>query len=891
MKTAHSTNPYDKYNYILFKSLLHYDSWRDTDFGNAITTIEALPKPHTTHHIESLKASRLGETLSNFVRKIERTPVAPQALDSFRSNMNVKAERIERLWAACRPIAACFDLRGYVALIRVAIKEKAFPSNIESMFRVARANQVTLSPGYFEGLLAIGVREAIKERDLKQLELAFARAEACDLQFQTFNWGAFAKEACEVEDEYVFEVIWSKSGPSQFAFNVQTWVTFADAAGQVERADLIEQILESWLIHGDLSEGAVWGAFANAVARVHNEDLFVKIWKLAEPFKQTFTSITWGAMAKAAGRIGRGDLLETIWESLLSSELPLSSSTLGPFSKASGDTKQGELLERIWETRLKSDIELDGFGWGSFAHGAGHTNRPDLLKAIFNSWVPKPNTLLEGEHKTWSTCLANAFHLGDEQLFIEMFRRLAQMVDPVRLRNWGTVSDLLWKLAPRLVDREIAAEVTETLSGLRMNTSHCFNILATCEPTKEINQENKPFEGACRCLMRWLVNSYFFCPQEEFRARLSYLVDSLLGLQVNRERAWLEFLCRSQETYFGCLKSIYYRSYNAHTSFVEKLSDDELLDEIRVGRITKSIIEFEREGLSKISIPATHQNIPPDAPVSRLMPFLEYLWSNQRMLFVEKKLGDKETYFAEGARLLAQAEIETLSKEDWVIFLNILLTTMSQRIWEMLISRTPDNIHNLKNSFYWTFQMPLVRGEVREDERQEFARYAKQFLANLGNIIGKYSFGETKPISIASLVKARLLAGSCATAVDSDITTPFRIAAWDGARNDILFPLLKELRFNADKALMALPEEQRLYRVSLKNGEEEDSGFGILTVSNAYGDVKQDDISTGLGRAIVQKLAASLGGGAESIKEEHNGVRMFTWKVYLPRWTGPVGAE
>lgn len=885
MNRTRSDNLYRQCNYLLFPLIERYESWSDDDFNNVISKIGSLPKPNGSQSLINLQASRLGETLPNLLRKIERTEgVGGDPSPEVRT-------RIERLWTICQPLAVCFEVRGYIAFINAAIRKRVSPSLLESILATAKTNGVNISPEYFERLLAIGVKQAIKKRNLTHLKLTFEQADAVGFHFNTFNWGAFAKDSAEAEDEKIFELIWEKSGPSQFAFTAPAWVSFSSAAGQVEREDIIEQVWDAWLIHGDSTDANVWRSFANAASKVHSEALLEKIWEAFQGGGPKASANVWGALAKAAGRTGRGDLLQQFWINITEGGIPLDSAILGSFSYAAAQIGDGNLVEKLWEAYLKSDVTLGDQSWGAFAMGAAYSGRADLLRTIFNKWEPKPNTLMEGEHGTWGSFLGMAFHLRDELLLIEMFRRLTPRVDPIRLRHWGTISTLLWKITPQLSNKEIASEITETLAGLRLDVDSCFNTLEANEPVKSYRAGgDKPFEGAARCLMRWLINSYFICDNKEFYVRLSRLIDGFLSLSRNQEQAWLAFLGRSQETYFGCLRLLYTNCYKEHFSFIEELSDEQLLEEIKSGRIVEKLKNFEKEVLDQIRLPQVSSQLASELKASRMKPLLDFIWSNQREFLISKRLGDKESFFSGIMQIIERANIETLSKEDWADFLPHLLSTMSGNIWNMLRNLAQDSIHDMKNWFYLRIQTPLCEGNLTQVEEYSLVRYARLFIGNLNKILNVYRFGPSKPISIASLVKAFLLGhlDNVLLKADADVTTPLYIVGWDGARGDILEPMLREIRFSAETALRSLPEQERVYQVSLKEGKDEESDYALLIVSNTYRLVDRRDIATGYGKKIVQRLADMLGGGAESFEGEHDGRMTYTWKIYLPLWKGSV---
>lgn len=890
MRTYSSNNPYADCNHRLFHHIHHYSSWTAKDFSNVIELLRALPPPDTEWKKERLRLSRLGETLPNLARNIGTTLSTSTA-----AGMRIpEAEgRLTTLWDASRPLASCFELRGYMAFLRIALEINAAAPLVKEICDTARAHGIDSTTEYVEKLLALKVKSLIANRDKDNLESLFGRAEAVGIHFRTFNWGMFAEAAGRVQDSNILEIIWVSSGASHSTFEVITWVQFSNAAGLVHQGESLGKIWDEWIVLGDPSSLSVWSSFANATARRHDAVSLEKIWRASEPYRNELDSSVWGAFAKAAGDIGLEDLLWEIWTACQQTSVRLNSNALGAFANAAGEVAQGGLLEAIWRDLQQSGTLLEPPGWGAFAKATQGVRRPDLLREIFDAWHPQPDTLMKGEHAIWGSFFSAAFGLEDEALGLEIFRRLSAEVDPVRLRNWGTLTSPLLRYAAQLRTREVAAEITETLNGLRLDTAHCFSILATNEPGRELTGVgDKPFAGAGRCLMRWLVNSYFYSSSTEFDERLSSLVDGVLGLKQNQNYAWHALVCRGQEAYAGCLRAIYFNQYKQYFSYIKDIPDEELTAEIVQGRIDELLGKFRQVVINQMATPQGMLSLKPDAPALRLRPLIDLLVTNQEERLKERKLGDKDAFFKQAVELIEAGGTEAFVKSDWLDFLRLLLQNMSERVWAVLTKDSRGRLHELYNEFRARFPTALANESSSKEEKDRLVQAARVLLLDYGRLVGGYRFGELKPINIVPAVWPRLLGGRYKHPMTiNEIPRPnFTIAAWDGARDDLLMPLLKELRFNAEKNLKTLHEDEQVYRVMLKKGEGKEADYGILSVSNAYREGNLSAGGTGQGMGLIQRLADSLGGFALHSKDAgDNGLMMWTWRIYLPLFKDAKG--
>ena len=465
-----------------------------------------------------------------------------------------------------------------------------------------------------------------------------------------------------------------------------------------------------------------------------------------------------------------------------------------------------------------------------------------------------------------------------------MFRRLSAAADPVRLQNWGTLTGPLIRFAAQLEDEAMRNEITETLGGFRLDTARCFTILATSEPSSDLSAVgDKPFEGAGRCLLRWLVNSYFYCAPAEFDERLASVVDNMLALKQNHLRAWHSLVCRGQESYVACLRTIYFSRYKQYFSYIKDISDEEFTDQILQGHIEQLLVDFRRDVINQIALPQGTDSLDlDDSPLSLIVKAL--VANQEERLRTRKSAGEKIAYFKQTLELFENVDTNTLTRNDWLNFLRLLLQEMSQKIWSALIDNSRGQLHELHNEFRERFPSSLGREVITDKERERLVHAARVILLDYARFVGGHRFGELKPINIVPAVWPRLVGGRAKHAMTiAEVPHPsFNIAAWNGARDDLLVPLLRELRFNAEKNLRQLEIDEQVYRVSLKEGEGNEAAYGILTVSNAYrpgGPTR----GTGQGTGLIQRFADALGGFAlPSQSPGDNGLMNWTWHVYLP---------
>lgn len=882
MRTHSFTNPYADFNSSLFHQIYRYSIWTPEDFSNVIERLRSLPTPDTEAKDRRLRVSRLGETIPNLVRSIGTELASTNS--SAAEKRAESEERLTELWYACRPLTGCFEVRGFTAFLRVAIEADAPPSLLKDICSTAQTQGIDSPLNFVAKLLALKSQVLVAERRADELDELFNKADALELHFRSFHWGLLAGAAGKLQDARILEIIWQRSGASHATFEEKAWVQFSNAAGLVHHGETLGQIWDEWIVLGDRSGQAVWSCFANATARRRDAVLLETIWKASEPYRMQFEPQVWGAFAKAAGNVGREELLLEMWTAHHQTNSQLNSNAWGSFASAAGEAGQGDLLEAVWTELQGSATSLEPKGWGSLAKATQGAKRPDLLRDIFYSWQPQPETLSKAEHAIWGSFFGAAFGLGDEALALEMFRRLSAAADPVRLQNWGTLTGPLIRFAAQLKDEAMRSEITETLGGFRLDTARCFTILANSEPSSDLSAVgDKPFEGAGRCLLRWLVNSYFYCPPDEFDERLASVVDSILALKQNQLRAWHALVCRGQESYVACLRAIYFSRYKQYFAYIKDLSDEEFMGQILQGHIEQLLVDFRRDVINQIALPQGTHSVDRGNPA--LSPIIELLVANQEdRIRTRKVVTEKVAFFKQTLELFENADISSLTRNDWLDFLRLLLQEMSQKVWSAMIDNSRGQLHELHNEFRERFPSLLGREDITDTGRERVIHAARVILLDYARFVGGHRFGELKPINIVPAVSPRLVGiRSRNPMTTADLPRrSFNIAAWNGARDDLLVPLLRELRFNAEKNLRQLETDEQIYRVSLKEGEGKEADYAILTVSNAYRPGGSGR-GTGQGTGLIQRFADALGGFALSSQSPgDNGLMMWTWHIYLP---------
>jgi hypothetical protein len=827
---------------------------------------------------------------------------------AWAAGKNGRRDVLEKAWEACCLLAADLDERGYYAFVTAALRTRASAELIRQMLWAAKTAGVQFPSSTWGRLAWEDGKAAGKPVTGDALAAIWEESTPSHQDFGAREWGAFARAAGETGRRDLLEKVWTAHKAHAAALDADAWMGFAEAAGNAQHREALQEMWAEWWNAKDQPEQRILGAFGKAAGRTYQKALLREVWMRWRRSRLPLSEIGWGSFISAAGTVkdakllsivrrvmqrssltmeasifgtlvtaaadvGRGDWVGEVWETYLSSGVQLNSRAWGAFATALRDAERADLFPQLWDAFRAGGGELDPVAWGMFGVCAADAERPDLLGEVFRAWTPQQNTLLQGEHVAWALFFGAAYRIEQEHLFLEMLQRLESHSDPVRLTNRGSLGPILRGYGARLRDAAIRAEVMRKLNGLDLDVARCLSLLETATPSEDYSGRGySPFEGAGRCLMAWLISSYYNCDVEEFAQRLARLVDGMLSLKANQQRAWHALLSRAQGVYAGCLVGRCLGWFKERLAWIEEADDERLTAALRDGSVVAEIEAFRRDLLVN-SLPQFEPQIARDAQAHRLSPVIDFLLSNWRAYQQTRKLGDARRFGAELADKLAAAHVDSFSRDDWMDALRLLLWRMSAGVCDELFPRLWAKLHSEKT-------------KLSEEE-------ARAFVRSLESEFRRFNAGERRRVNIAFDVRRLLLAGrhNLPTTI-GEIERPFDVALWHGARRELLEPMLKEIRFNAEHALRRLPPEAQFYRVTLRRGEGEDAIWGLLVVTNACpAEEAPHSTSTKRGLGIVQEQAFALGGTAVWHSGTDDGRNVFTWTVRLPLWQGEEAEE
>jgi len=746
------------------------------------------------------------------------------------------------------------------------------------------------------------------------------------------GWGTFAKAAGSAGQGDLLKEIWQARKEYGWPEGSQEWVSFVASAGKARQPLLVA---EMWQVRRQMPasmDSREWSAFATAAGETGQPDFLREIWEVRRADISSIESGEWGSFANAAGELGIAPLLTELWEAYQGSGAKLTAEIAGSFAKAAGELGQDRLLWEVWrrcyEWGIFGQVWLESIEWvtfaiaasktdcpellreiwkarqpqgppltleeaGAFAKAAVATGQTDLLMPILDAWNPQPGTLERRppEHPVWGLLLYGAFQARDEDLLLRIFQRLGACFDPTQLPHRGTLEYTLWAIVNDLGDTPAARYIRETITCLRLDTGHCFRVLATVSSASINLRKRRRFVGAARCLARWLVNTYFWRTPEEFSNSVAELVEGVFSLKsFERLPAWEAILCTGQEAYLGCLRAKYFQEFRAVVSPFLDLTDEDLCHKIK-SKGPDGILEAMRSFETRVSEMAIGQDgasWEESACPESLEALVELLATSTSEYLTTGKKIDREKLINRASEILRSAGASSLPKADWRALLPRFVQRMSMRCWDTMIKSTQlkGETHNLRRKFQRAFHEPLCSQQLSEEQELDKVRAARRFLEGMGVTLRRYVRGKPSAINIARRVKDYLVWGMPNREANAAaIPRRFTVAGWTGMARDFLVPMLEEIRFNARRAMREMQPELQTYEVSLRAGEGDEAGYAVLTVRNACPEHAEDDpFSTGFGRGRVQWLAVAMGGWAtyDTKHTDEHGQRLHTWSICLP---------
>lgn len=563
----------------------------------------------------------------------------------------------------------------------------------------------------------------------------------------------------------------------------------------------------------------------------------------------------------------------------------------GHFAMAASQSGNAALLRALWDASLPSRRFFSEPEYGRFACASATLGDRESLERVFDAWQPAMNFNRDGSHLAWASFFRAAERLGDEKLILKVFRRLEACFDPTRLRDRGTLQPYLHYLSRRLNDENIATEIAETLYGVRLDLDHCFRVLETERPATP-RSTGGPFEGAARCLMRWLINQHFRCSEPEWLGKIQIVVDRVLALPINREATWHALICRGQEAYGGNIVALYEKAVRDSLGNLSDAPSHELLPNLKSCEVSERLEALlnARGELVKLDVPT----VPEASPMRRLLPAIGLLKENAVDAVNGKLPPDKTQLWVDLKGVFDAANMQDFSRDDWLFFLRVLVRTMASSISTAMFEPILGRIHKIKNVFKDELEVEAGHVEASTPESERLVGQGRRLLDMIYSLLQRKRLGPPMPLTLASKVRHVVVAGRASeplTAVNLDDS--LRIHGWEGAGNELIDEILEELSFNVERSLDMLPPDQQHLRVTVVRGEGDEVAYAVLTVENCtQSDEQALPRSTSLGLGNVQRLASNLTNerGVQGyatfgpFTDEQTGLPFYRSRVYFPLW-------
>lgn len=753
---------------------------------------------------------------------------------------------VDRIWSRCEALKSLLD--STVQRAATAIRYTGAVKTFERLWKWIELRQPSLD-GAAIGALALCCVALKQPAGYLARVWQLRPSDGSDL-------GAMAKAAMETDSPELLELVWQAakdeiahvplpSDPRQANRASITWCSLALAAAHLERQDLLTQIWQAMEKRGGIRSNE-FGSFAAAAANAHNFELLRDVIRTALSVADSHDSQTWAALADACGDVGDAELLRCVWEAMPNRE------------------------------RLTKEA------WGVLANAAGNVQDSVLLAEMFEAWPASRVAFTGTGHATWASFLSSTLRIRDGELFVSFLQTFERQFDPAKYPTRGTLQGMLWAATSLLPP--IHAQITfETLIGLRIDVNRMLGILR--------DEGSGPhFEGAARCLVKWIVNSFFHQTVDEYRANLRRLVTGILAL-ADPSEAWIAIFCRGKEAFVGGLQHRQLEPLQSLFQEISTVPDDDLPQALMENEIPARIAAFLESGVDTLPgawIPTA------ESAAWKLEPLIgaysanlvEYIAAGRDRYLLDSDTR-REAYFAAVRDHIQSAGMETFSADDWVDALHWTITTTAAAVWPVMDhARWQTAAHQLKRRL--AQQMEAFRGAETPEAKAAVATGIKTTVTSAWMSLNTRDSGRPLPLSIAFLLRTRLTGGRyMLPTTEVDIPETLKIAAWEGARNAVVEPLLFEIRNNAERALNVLPREKQLLKVSVALGTGEDSGHAVLTVTNALGARPDDPYSTRRGTAIIKRLATMLqtprpGYASINPNDTLHGEPAFTVRVYFP---------
>lgn len=693
------------------------------------------------------------------------------------------------------------------------------------------------------------------------------------------------------EDQFAYQTFW-KGCRERFGAAKGTpdevYVRFAKLGLELDDTQLLEESLSMPGFAGIFLPRNAWNLLATeALSRPELQRTRV-LWNATLPSRKFLSQYEFALFAELAVVLADAEIFGSVFDVVEKREMFLPREVWNRMLRVAIQNPDAAIARSIWERGESSREYLTAWDFSHFALLASSLRDPGLLEVFFDGWAPEVDTLLAGEHATWGAFLKAAEELSCNDLILKMICRLEMHFDPIRHHNRGSLQETVIALRSRIEDPHLAREIGLMLRGDHWSIRQ-FLLALRAYPPREPGQKGGPFEGACRRIMKRLINSFVGRAPESFEVTLRTVVQGIMALGRHREAAFFSVMSRGHENFAGNLQSSLREAYIDNLAFVEGLDDQGIVE--RIGEIGIALSRFEKAA----------DELAPEAWDTSPVPesargFIEVIARRQERHLAGTLRNDPESW-SEMKEAFDQIDHPAFGVDEWSMALSALIATVLNRLAPMIRQQFKIAAHRVKDDFHRDFVRPLTSGNLGVSERDALASKVRLFLGGTYATLRKRPMGLEIAFNLESAMRKcfrSLREEYCGGVFQSEDGAKW-IAGREGIKTSVIEPMLAEVVENCRRAFDALDEDQRFFEVSLKSGTGRDSGFQVLTIVNSRPvESIPFPASSKLGLGAIQVLARSVQQGGrcgdarfdrEALHPE-TGVSVFITTLLFPAWEG-----
>lgn len=365
MTADRSPTRYAEANRALRIRLVGFSGWSEDDVGAICTLLANLRAPQGPLELQSLKESRLLETIARLAWQLgdegiaQRAPPIPSRAQSRKDGAHSRTKQIgasqrpQRAWRSIAALGSYLDERSLVAFARAAgwAKDSALFADVWSFLSIFQ----TLSTRSLRSL-ATAARFAGGRETLEGL-VRWVMTHACVLDAPCV--GALATACGKLHRADLLEQVWQlrRSVPGDLGAFASAWIDadqgyrFSDVWTAYRNECRIDSPSASNTGSGpEISR--MWGAFVTAASRSGSVPV-TDVWLLARPVARTLEDRTLCAFAEAGGGAKNRELVSEIAAILLSRRIDQGG--ISTLLTAASNTGDQPLVERLCALCLAED--------------------------------------------------------------------------------------------------------------------------------------------------------------------------------------------------------------------------------------------------------------------------------------------------------------------------------------------------------------------------------------------------------------------------------------------------------------------------------------------------------------------------------------------------------